>query len=74
MTDATNNILQQALSLSPIEKAALIEAVFKSFDRSFNENIDAAWSVEAEERIDAFDSGKLKADTAKNVIDRISQQ
>jgi putative addiction module component (TIGR02574 family) len=55
-----DNILKEALTLKPSEKAQLIEKLIASLDKSDKE-IDALWAKEAEDRINAYDLGKIKA-------------
>jgi len=73
MTLQTKQIFRKALLLPPIERAELIERVFRSFDHSGKNNFDALWAKEAEARIDAFDRGKLKAVPAKKVFQKIGK-
>ena len=58
-----NNIqlFDQALAMSPIDKAVLIDKLFQSFDTGQQQSIDKAWAVEAESRIDAYNAGKIPA-------------
>lgn len=74
MTITAEEILKQALNLEPVERAQLIDALFHSFDKTADNEIDAAWAEEAESRIDAYDSGKLGADSAKAVFERINKR
>jgi putative addiction module component (TIGR02574 family) len=74
MTTATQAILKQALSLDPVDRAELIEELFHSFDKSYDEKIDARWAEESEARIDAYDAGKISADSAKAVFERINKR
>ncbi|MBI5723311.1 MAG: addiction module protein [Planctomycetes bacterium] len=71
MTSSTKTILRQALNLDPVERAELIEQLFHSFDKSPDNKIDNLWADEAESRIDAYDAGKIGADSAKAVLKRI---
>ena len=73
MTTTTQQLLQEALRLKPIERAELIEELFHSFDRSGDHRVDAAWAAEAESRIDAYDAGSIPADSAEAVLARINQ-
>jgi len=50
------------LSLSPIERAELIDGLLKSFDPGPDQAQGDAWKVEAEARIDAYDAGLLTDD------------
>ncbi len=62
MTHATQAVLRQALALGPVDRAELIEALFRSFDRRGADRVDVLWAEEAEARIDAFESGAMVAD------------
>ena len=49
MTEATNRLLQEALSLAPDERAALAANLLASLDES-EENVQSAWAAEIERR------------------------
>jgi len=74
MTTATQQLLREALRLTPVEKAVLIEELFQSFDPSGDRRVDAAWTGEVESRIDAYEAGKIPADSAEAVLARINQK
>ncbi|MFA5073788.1 MAG: addiction module protein [Nitrospirota bacterium] len=74
MTTTAQELLKQALNLDPVERAELIEKLFHSFDKAYDKKIDAHWAEESESRIDAYDSGKICADSAKTVFERISKR
>lgn len=63
----TDNIIREALTLSPSEKARLIDKLIASLDKADKE-IDELWAREAEDRIDAYDKGKLKAVSLEKVL------
>jgi toxin ParE2 len=63
----TDNIFKKASTLSPSEKAQLIDKLISTLDKSDKE-IDELWAREAEDRIDAFDQGKIKAISLENVL------
>jgi len=65
----TGNILKEALTLRPSDKAHLIDKLISSLDKSDKE-IDELWAKEAEGRIDAFDQGKLKAVSLEKVLQK----
>lgn len=73
MTSQTKQILKEVLSLAPIERAELIESMFRSFNYSSRNNVDALWAKEAEERIDAFEEGKLKSVSVRKVLQKIDK-
>ena len=63
----TDNILKEALTLKPSEKAHLIDKLISSLDKPDKE-IDELWAREAEDRIDAYDQGKIKALSLEKVL------
>ena len=60
MEDNTR-VFDQALAMSPLEKAVLIEKLIQSFDQENQKAVDQAWATEAESRIDAYEAGKISA-------------
>ncbi len=71
MSTEAQAVLQQALRLAAVERAELIDALFRSLDKAGRRETDAAWAQEVESRIDAFDAGKIPADSAEAVLRRI---
>ena len=71
MTTDTKQVLETALSLSPIERAELIEKLFHSFESAGGEDVDSLRADESEKRIDAFEKGSLSAKPAKKVFKKI---
>jgi putative addiction module component (TIGR02574 family) len=63
----TKALLESALALPPIERAILVQELLSSLDRPDPE-IDAAWAVEAESRIEAYDAGSLPAVPYEDVL------
>ena len=74
MTIQTQQVLEKAIHLPPVERAELVEQILSSFDRPSREKIDALWAKEAEDRIDAYDQGKIKAIPASQVFEKINRQ
>jgi len=66
-------ILHQALKLRPIERAELVENILSSFEFTERKKIDDLWSKEAEERITAFEAGKIKAVPLKSLFKKIDR-
>jgi putative addiction module component (TIGR02574 family) len=62
-------IIKEALSLKPVEKAGLVDQLLSSLDKSDKE-IDELWAKEAECRIDAYQKGKLKSITLEEVLEK----
>ena len=67
--DVTNNILKEALILKPSQKAELIDKLLSALDKPDRE-IDKLWAKEAEDRIDAYDRGKIKAVPLEKVLEK----
>ena len=65
----TDNILKEALMLRPFEKAQLIDRLISSLDKPDKE-IDELWAKEAEDRIDAYDQGKLRVVSLEQVLQK----
>jgi len=65
----TENVFKDALSLKPSEKAQLIDKLISTLDESDKE-IDELWAKEAENRIDAYDQGKIKAISLEKVLQK----
>ena len=66
---APKNILKEALTLKPSEKAELVDKLLSSLDKPDKE-IDKLWAQEAEDRINAYDRGEIKAVTLKEVLEK----
>ncbi len=67
-------LLREALSLSPIERAELVENILQSFEFNSREEVDALWADKAEDRINAHDRGDIKVVSAKEVFDGIERK
>jgi putative addiction module component (TIGR02574 family) len=71
MSKRGTEVLEEALSLPPVERAELAERLLTSLDASHDRRLDELWAQEAEDRLDAFDRGEMKAVPAKDVFDTI---
>ena len=67
----THSIFEEALALSSFEKAQLIDRLLLSLDKPDKE-IDELWAKEADDRIEAYDHGKLKAVSLEKVLQKYS--
>ncbi len=65
----TDKIFKETLTLSPSEKAQLIDKLLSTLDKSDKE-IDELWAKEAEDRIDAYEQGKLKALSLEKILQK----
>ena len=66
---ASDEILKQALTLKPAQKAELIDRLLSSLDKPDKE-IDELWAKEAESRIDAYERGKIRAVSLEKVFEK----
>lgn len=74
MTAEALAVLKQALRLSAVERAELIEALFRSFDKSGDRRVDEHWAKEAESRVSAYAAGKLHAAPVDDALKRIDEK
>ncbi len=73
MPSSKQAILHDALELPPIERAELIEDLLSSFEFSYNEEIDKAWAVEVENRVEAYEKGLISARPIHDVFEDINK-
>ncbi len=66
---APSEIMKDALNLRPAEKAELIDKLLSSLDNPDKE-LDDLWGKEAEDRIEAYEQGKIKALTLNEVLEK----
>jgi len=67
MASPAKIVLDQALRLSPNDRAALVESLISSLDKP-DPTLDDQWLREAEDRLAAYESGELVAIDAKQVF------
>lgn len=67
MTDSANSVIDQVLKLKASERAAIAERLLLSLDVP-DPDIDAAWSREADARVEAHDRGEIGSIPAKEVL------
>ncbi|WP_089729130.1 addiction module protein [Candidatus Thiosymbion oneisti] len=67
MTNSVRQMLQQAMQLSVLDRAALVEGLIASLDKPDN-MLDILWLKEAEDRMHAYRAGKLAAVDADEVF------
>lgn len=67
--ERSKEILKRALDLPASEKAELIDKLLSSLERP-DHDLDELWAKEAEDRIDAYEKGELRALTIKEVLEK----
>ncbi len=73
MSSEAQQVLRDALKLSPLERAELVERILASFSFPERQHIDELWATEVEDRIDAYEAGDLKSKPAAEVFARIER-
>ena len=68
MSTATEQLLQTALALPGVDRAAIVESLLSSLDQP-DATLDECWAIEAEARLAAYDAGKTKAIPAEVVFE-----
>jgi putative addiction module component (TIGR02574 family) len=71
MSETADKIFSEALTLSPNERADLIEKLLSSFELPPDQSIDELWAEEVEDRIEAYERGEISAKPAKEVFDKL---
>ena len=69
MSTETREVLDRALELPAVEKARLVDQLLSSLDEP-DEAIDALWRKEVEDRIQAYQTGKLKSVSLSDVLEK----
>jgi len=64
-------VLEEALSLPLSERAEVVDRLLASLDSAADRRIDELWGQEAEERLDAFERGEIKAVPASEVFNSV---
>lgn len=65
---------EEALKLSPFERAQLIDALWQSLDPAGQANVDTAWIEEAKNRLAAYHQGEVKAVDGERVLSELKEK
>lgn len=74
MTALATHVYEEAISLGPIDRAELIEKLFKSFSHVKDANVELKWKEEVVRRRIAYDNGDIPSDSIENVFTRLAQR
>lgn len=74
MSKATDDILTNAMRLSPTERAELAAALLASLDGEPEEAVEAAWAVEIQRRVERVRSGTAKGRSWTDVRERLERR
>ncbi len=73
MSPQVKQVLAEALKLSPLERAELIEQILASFSFPDRRAIDERWATEAEDRIEGYERGEIGSTAVSEVFARIER-
>ena len=68
MSERGARVLEEALALSPEERAELADRLIASLDAESQRRIDELWAAEVEARFDAYERGEVEAIPAEQAI------
>ncbi len=68
MSKKAEDLFDEALSLPPVQRAELVDRLLASLESSRNPTLDELWAQEAEDRLDAFERGEVKAVSSREVF------
>jgi putative addiction module component (TIGR02574 family) len=72
MNSAT--LANEALKLSPSERAEIIDALWRSLDPAEQVSLDEAWLRESQDRLTAFRAGQLTAIDGEDALRDIENE
>lgn len=67
-------LAKEALKLSPLERAQIIDALWQSLDPGDQAIVDKAWLQESQDRLRAFREGKLAAQEGEETLRSIERE
>ena len=67
-------LAKEALKLSPLEKAHIIDELWRSLDPTDQNSMDQAWLRESRDRLEAFREGKLKSEDGEETLRSIEAE
>jgi len=74
-TESRQSVLNDALRLSPEDRAAVARALLESIHGEIDPSIDSEWRVELRRRLDTFDRGESatvsEADVRRRAEERL---
>ena len=72
MSQAANNVFNQAIELSSLERAEIAERLLISLDTP-DTSIDAIWAKESNARIEAYERGEVEVISADHVFSKYNK-
>lgn len=72
MIISKEELFNEAINLSPMEKAQLVELILSSFNFQGRKEIDSAWAKEAESRLQAIENGEMETIPMEDVFSSLN--
>ena len=70
MTDQVTELAERGKSLSPEDRARLVDLLLVSLQEPATAEAEAAWDTEIDRRLDAYERGEVEAIPAEDVFAR----
>jgi putative addiction module component (TIGR02574 family) len=67
-------LANEAMKLPPLERAQIIDALWRSLDSAEQDAIDRAWLLESQNRLAAFRAGQLTAINGDEALQAIEDE
>ena len=67
-------LAKEALQLTPLEKARMIDALWQSLDPAEQASVDRVWLAESQDRLKAFRAGEIKALDGESTLQSIESE
>lgn len=73
MSELAERLIEQVLELPPDERTRVAERLLSSLEPELSP-VDLLWAQEAEDRLDAYERGEIKASPAEEVFSSIKNR
>jgi putative addiction module component (TIGR02574 family) len=74
MSALTKELEDQVFGLSALDRASLAEKLLSSLDAPHQSSINEKWAAESEDRINAYDAGRIASVEASAVFERLERK
>ncbi|WP_043479922.1 addiction module protein [Janthinobacterium sp. HH01] len=68
MNDQVKELAQRGMALSAEDRSRLVDLLLESLHESPTNEVEAAWAIEIERRLAAYDSGKIQSVAGDDVF------
>jgi len=68
MVISKDELYKEAVNLSPLDKAQLVDILLSSFNFKGRAEIDSKWAIEAEDRLEASKNGLIEKVSMEDVF------